>query len=49
MMAIFDVVSFGFVVILMFFGHRIREWTVSGLNQTEEGEHVLESKGSIDS
>lgn len=43
MMAIFDVVSFFFVILLMWKGHVIREWTVGGLNSTEEGEHVVES------
>ncbi|KAE8441863.1 hypothetical protein EG329_004218 [Mollisiaceae sp. DMI_Dod_QoI] len=48
MMAFFDVFSFGFIVLLMWKGHQIREWTVGGLNETEEGEKVIETK-SIDS
>lgn len=41
MMALFDVFSFGFVMLLMWKGHRIRSWTVGGLNETEEGEKVV--------
>ena len=48
MMAFFDVFSFGFVGLLMWKGHQIREWTVSGLNDTEEGEKVVESVKSVD-
>lgn len=44
MMAIFDLVSFVFIIILMWKGHSIRQWTVAGLNSSEEGEHVVEEK-----
>jgi hypothetical protein len=40
MMAIFDAVSFCFVVLLIWKGHLIRSWTIGGLNSTEEGEKV---------
>lgn len=47
MMAIFELVGFGFIVILMFKGHQIRQWTVGGLNSTEEGEKVLELSSTV--
>jgi hypothetical protein len=43
MMAFFDVFSFGFIILLMWKGHEIREWSVGGLNATEEGEKVVDS------
>ncbi len=43
MMAFLDIAAFGFILILMWKGHQIREWTVGGLNITEEGEKVIES------
>ena len=48
MMAFFDILAFGFVGILMWKGHQIREWTVSGLNITEEGEKVIDSASETD-
>lgn len=48
MMAIFDAFSFGFVGLLMWKGQVIRRWSVAGLNETEEGEKVVESGRSID-
>jgi len=41
MMAIFEVVAFCFVILLMWKGQRIRTWTVGGLNFSEDGEHLL--------
>jgi MFS family permease len=49
MMAFFDVFSFGFIGILMWKGHQIREWTVGGLNDTEEGEKVIETAKLVES
>ncbi|RFU34879.1 hypothetical protein B7463_g1455, partial [Scytalidium lignicola] len=46
MMALFDLFSFVFIIILIWKGHAIREWTVGGLNSTEEGEHVVDDKGN---
>jgi hypothetical protein len=43
MMAFFDLVAFGFVVILMVWGHHIRSWSLGGLSVTEEGEKVVET------
>lgn len=48
MMAFFDILAFGFIGILMWKGHQIREWTVGGLNITEEGEKVVETASEID-
>jgi uncharacterized membrane protein len=46
MMAIMQVVSFLFVLLLMWKGHEIREWKVGGLLKSEEGEHLIEEKYS---
>jgi len=46
MMAIMQVFSFLFVLLLMWKGHEIREWKVGGLLRSEEGEHVIEEKYS---
>jgi hypothetical protein len=43
MMAFLDAFSFVFIGLLMWKGHQIREWTVGGLNDTEEGEKVIET------
>jgi len=40
MMAFFEVVNFGFIILLMTKGHKIRAWTLVGLSSSEEGEHV---------
>jgi hypothetical protein len=48
MMAFFDVFSFVFIGLLMWKGHQIREWTVGGLNDTEEGEKVIETSSKED-
>jgi hypothetical protein len=48
MMAFFDILAFGFIGILMWKGHQIREWTVGGLNITEEGEKVVETASETD-
>ena len=48
MMAFFDVFSFGFIGLLMWKGHKIREWTVGGLNASEEGEKVVDSNSEKD-
>jgi hypothetical protein len=48
MMAFFDVFSFAFIGLLMWKGHQIREWTVGGLNDTEEGEKVIETSSKED-
>jgi hypothetical protein len=48
MMAFFDIAAFGFVGILMWKGHEIREWTLGGLNITEEGEKVVETASETD-
>ncbi|KAH8687617.1 major facilitator superfamily domain-containing protein [Tricladium varicosporioides] len=47
MMAFFCVFAFGFLVILMFWGHIIRSWTPFGLGSDEEGEHVVEGKNNL--
>jgi len=47
MMAFFVIFSFLFVVLLMWKGHQIREWTLAGLSATEEGKHVIEEE-SVD-
>lgn len=47
MMAFFDIFSFGFIVLLMWKGHQIRQWTVGGLNDTEEGEKVVQGKKDL--
>lgn len=44
MMAVFDVVAFCFVIILMWKGHEIRMWNLGGVGSSEEGEHVVKSK-----
>jgi hypothetical protein len=44
MMAIFDAVSFIAIIVLMWKGHTIRQWTLAGLNSSEEGMRVLETK-----
>ncbi|KAI9743888.1 MAG: hypothetical protein M1818_002622 [Claussenomyces sp. TS43310] len=44
MMAFFEIFSFLFIILLMWKGHQIRQWTLSGLGSTEEGEHVVERK-----
>lgn len=46
MMAILQVFSFLFVLLLMWKGHEIREWKVGGLLRSEEGEHVIDKKHS---
>jgi hypothetical protein len=48
MMAFFDVFSFGFIALLMWKGHTIRQWTFGGLNNTEEGEKVVETSKEAD-
>lgn len=48
MMAFFDILAFGFIIILIWKGHQIREWTVGGLNITEEGEKVVETASETD-
>lgn len=44
MMAFFTIFSFFFLIILMWKGHIIRQWTPWGLGSSEEGEHVLRDK-----
>ncbi|RDL40144.1 Uncharacterized protein BP5553_00123 [Venustampulla echinocandica] len=44
MMAFFTVFAFFFLMILMFWGHKIRQWTPFGLGSDEEGQHVVEGK-----
>jgi hypothetical protein len=44
MMAFFTVFSFFFLVVLMWKGHTIRQWTPFGYGSSEEGAHVLEEK-----
>jgi hypothetical protein len=44
MMAFFEVFSFGFVILLMWKGHQIREWTLAGLASSEEGEHLIKEE-----
>jgi hypothetical protein len=45
MMAIFEVFSFMFVILLMWKGHQIRNLTFfKGLSASEEGEHVVQEK-----
>ena len=44
MMALFEVVSFGCVGLLMWKGHEIRGWTWGGLSSSEEGEHLVEER-----
>jgi len=41
MMAIFSVVAFMFLVVLMIWGHKIREITPFKTSESEEGQHVL--------
>ena len=48
MMAFFDIFSFVFIVLLMWKGHSIREWSIGGLNATEEGEKVVDSTSEKD-
>ena len=48
MMALFDVMAFLFIIVLMWKGHQIREWTVAGLNVTEEGEKVVDTTSELD-
>jgi hypothetical protein len=36
MMSFFVVISFGFIVLLIWKGHTIREWSVGGLNDSED-------------
>lgn len=43
MMAIFVVISFGCIVLLMWKGHTIRKWSIGGLNDSEDGKKVIES------
>lgn len=47
LMALLQVASFGFVVVLMWKGHEIREWKVGGLGSDEEGECVVGKGGSV--
>jgi hypothetical protein len=44
MMGFFTLFSFFFLMVLMWKGHVIREWTPFGLGSSEEGEKVLEGK-----
>lgn len=46
MMAFFSMVSFGFVIILMNYGHTIREWTPVGLGASEEGKTLVKTETS---
>jgi len=46
MMACFEVFSFLFIVLLMWKGHQIRQWTWARLSSSEEGERVLEDMKS---
>jgi uncharacterized membrane protein len=46
MMAFFTIFSFFFLIILMWKGHTIRQWTPFGMGSSEEGEHVLREKES---
>ena len=41
MMAFFSVLAFMFLIVLMIWGHRIRQWTPWGTSQSEDGLHVL--------
>lgn len=47
LMALLQVASFGFVVVLMWKGHEIREWKVGGLESNEEGEYFVEKGRSV--
>lgn len=42
MMGIMDILSFLTVLLLLWKGHTIREWSWGGINITEEGLHVVE-------
>jgi hypothetical protein len=42
MMACFEIFAFLFIVLLMWKGHQIREWTSAALGSSEEGERLLE-------
>lgn len=44
MMAFFSVFAFCFLILLMFFGHAIREATPFIESKSEEGQHVLAAK-----
>jgi hypothetical protein len=44
MMGFFTIFSFFFLMILMWKGHVIREWTPFGMGSSEEGETVLEKE-----
>lgn len=41
MIAFFELFSVLFVILLIWKGHQIREWTWAGLNSSEEGERVV--------
>ncbi|KUJ24281.1 MFS multidrug transporter-like protein [Mollisia scopiformis] len=47
MMAFLQATSFGFVGLLMWKGHEIREWKLGGLLRSEEGECVIDEKHSV--
>lgn len=40
MMAFLAVFSFGFVVVLMLWGERVRKWQIAGVGSTEDGEVI---------
>lgn len=44
MMALFTVFAFGFLGILMWKGHLIRQWTPFGLGSSEDGEHIVQKE-----
>lgn len=46
MMAFFEIFGFLFIVLLMWKGHEIRQWTWAGLGSSEEGERVVEQGGT---
>lgn len=48
MMAFFNVAAFGFVVLLMWKGKTIRGWTIAGLNESEDGEKVIEEVPDVE-
>jgi hypothetical protein len=41
MMAFLQLLSFCFIVLLMWKGHGIRQWRIRGLGDSEEGEHLV--------
>jgi hypothetical protein len=44
MMAFFEIVSFMFILLLIWKGHAIRGLTWDHLSKSEEGEHVIKEK-----